>query len=79
MLLAAAHGCRAHVPDWPRQISSSNLYWCPRLGIRPSIARRQCRSSGSEPFRVHCSASSCASERCTSQSAVYSFGTLRVR
>jgi hypothetical protein len=30
-------------------------------------------------LRAHCSASSPASERCTSQSAVYSFGTLRVR
>ena len=78
-LPAATHGCRAQAPDWPRQSSSSKLYLCPRSGIRPSIARRQCRSCGSEPLRAHCSASSPASERCTSQSAVYSFGTLRVR
>ena len=78
-LPAATHGCKAQALDWPRQSSSSKLYLCPRSGIRPSIVRRQCRSCGSEPLRAHCSASSPASERCTSQSAVYSFGTLRVR
>ena len=78
-LPAATHGCKAQALDWPRQSSSSKLYLCPRSGIRPSSVRRQCRSCGSEPLRAHCSASSPASERCTSQSAVYSFGTLRVR